>query len=503
MSRPRRLLLEAVNALDGARRFVTELPKNLSLDGESPQTWVTVTKMGHFYDPRYGEFDITRPMLLQMVDNFNKGTYGQEIFLDVAHKPSDGAAGKFLKLSIEGNKLRALIEWTPFGVDAVKNRGFRYLSADYHENFQDNEARAQHGPLLFGAGLTIRPVIKGLDPVTLSEPDGSPATFLHPELQSTLLQEIHIMWKELLKQLSEKLGSMKLAQSVITSLMSAAEKSLQSVTDEAAAKSLMGVFEESGKQLAEAIGDKVVQLSIAVPEFKAGLTTADVKKLMEEATVAQTAATKKLAEGLAANVKLLGDTINAVTGFDEATKKTLAESVADLITPEMTADQVKRLAENQIKHGNELAVAKQLSAMGFHRPSGSVHITVDSSNQVKALQEEADKRLGISGMQASRRFSNTGGVLQLTFRGSFYPVNFLARLDSYGLQPERSCIKLQGLHKEALHMLFNGFHHLSYHVDRKSTRLNSSHDQISYAVFCSSQKLGDFAISRMTTCSFH
>jgi len=101
-------LLEAVNALDGARRFVTELPKNLSLDGESPQTWVTVTKMGHFYDPRYGEFDITRPMLLQMVDNFNKGTYGQEIFLDVAHKPSDGAAGKFLKLSKATSCARSL-----------------------------------------------------------------------------------------------------------------------------------------------------------------------------------------------------------------------------------------------------------------------------------------------------------------------------------------------------------------------------------------------------------
>src|SRR2546427_2187914 len=30
----------------------------------------------------------------------------------------------------------------------------------------------------------------------------------------------------------------------------------------------------------------------------------------------------------------------------------------------------------------------------------------------------------------------------------------------------------------------DGDHHVRYHRDRKSTRLNSSHSQISYAVFC-------------------
>src|SRR5216683_4831408 len=33
-----------------------------------------------------------------------------------------------------------------------------------------------------------------------------------------------------------------------------------------------------------------------------------------------------------------------------------------------------------------------------------------------------------------------------------------------------------------------GFHRLRSHSDRKSTRLNSSHDQISYAVFCLKKK---------------
>ena len=133
-------MLEAPNP-DGLRRFVAELPKTVSLDGETPQTWVTVTKIGKFFDPRYGDFEITRAMLLAMISNFEKRTYGQDIFLDVSHEPSHGAAAQFIKLEIKDSKLRALLEWTPYGIEAVKERGFKYLSADYTENYQDNEKR--------------------------------------------------------------------------------------------------------------------------------------------------------------------------------------------------------------------------------------------------------------------------------------------------------------------------------------------------------------------------
>src|SRR5206468_6576905 len=37
-------------------------------------------------------------------------------------------------------------------------------------------------------------------------------------------------------------------------------------------------------------------------------------------------------------------------------------------------------------------------------------------------------------------------------------------------------------------------------LDRKSTRLNSSHDQISYAVFCLKKKTKHQSIAQLTTC---
>ena len=66
------------------------------------------------------------------------------------------------------------MEWTPFGVQSVKQRGFTYLSAEYHEAWTDNEKKQQHGCVLLGAGLTNRPVISrldGIDPKQLSQDD--------------------------------------------------------------------------------------------------------------------------------------------------------------------------------------------------------------------------------------------------------------------------------------------------------------------------------------------
>ncbi|MBI5920270.1 MAG: hypothetical protein HY847_01325 [Betaproteobacteria bacterium] len=381
---------------------------HVELDEGKTTSWVTVTRTGTFSDPRYGKFEITRQMLLSMVDNFDKRTFGQDVFIDIAHNPSGGAAGKILKLSVDSDRLRAQVEWTPQGLQAIREKGYRYLSAEYHENWQDNEAGAKHGPVLLGAGLVIRPCIKRLDPIQLSEASGSVPTFIHPTLLSELTLEIKMKFAELIKQLKEKLTSFKLAEAVVTSIADLAAKALEGFTDEAQAKLLIASFEDSGKKLAEQIGDKSAVIQLSMPT--SGLTAEDVKRLMQEETQRLHDARVKLEQGRDANVKILSDAINGVKDFDEDLRKRLTAEVSDLITPEMTADQVKRLADNQIKHGNELQAAKKLAGMGY-APQGSVFISVDSSNEVKKLQEIADQRLGIARMSDAARFAATNGAL--------------------------------------------------------------------------------------------
>ncbi len=105
------------------------LSASIQLSDGAKTSWITLTRVGQFNDPRYGDFEITHAMLAQMVANFDNRVLGQDVFIDVAHKPDDGAAAKVLRLSVEDGRLRALVEWTPFGVQSVKQRGFTYLSA--------------------------------------------------------------------------------------------------------------------------------------------------------------------------------------------------------------------------------------------------------------------------------------------------------------------------------------------------------------------------------------
>lgn len=392
--------------LQGSR--LVQSGHTVSLAEGAQQSWVTITRTGSFSDPRYGRFEITPAMLAEMVRNFDARVYGQDIFLDVAHRPDQGAAAKVLKLTVDSNRLRALVEWTPYGVEAVKDRGYQYLSAEFHEKFQDNESGQQHGCVLLGAGLTVRPVIKRLDPVRLSLDAGvdAPVLFLD-QFQSTLLSETKTMWAQLLKELSEKLGSLKLAQTVIDSLIDAATKSLANVTDQTAATALIASFETAGKQLAEKLGEQpaAINLSIAAPaNIDTAVAAAVAKNLSERDTAA-----KQLAEGLDASRKLLSETIHAAAGLDDSAKRLLAEKALPLINAGMTADQVKALAQLQIEAGQREAAARQLSAMGY-RVGGNPHITVDSSNEAKSLQEQMDKRL--SSESDAVRFAKTGGTLQ-------------------------------------------------------------------------------------------
>lgn len=403
----RSIRLEAENNL-GTVRFLSSL--RVDPQGDSPTSWVTLTRTGKFSDPRYGEFEISREMLLAMVENFNKRTYGQDIFIDVAHRPSDGAAAKVVRLAVEGDRLRALVEWTQFGLDAVRNKGYRYLSAEYHENWRDNEQGLEHGPLLMGAGLTIRPVIKRLEPVQLSEDSvGAVPTLVHPTLAKELSDEVTNTMNKFKKKLLEKLATMSLSQATVDGIAAAFDEGAKALTEDAQFEALVGQFEALGKQLAEQIGDKPTTIQLSMPS--GGLTAEDVSREVARVLAAQEAGKKLAEDKLAANRKLLADTIDAAPGLADELKRELAEGVADLVTGDMTEGQIKSLAGNQIKHGNELVAARSLAAMGYQFPSGSL-ITVDFSNEVKALQEIADTRLGLKKLSDARRYSTTLGQLQ-------------------------------------------------------------------------------------------
>lgn len=417
----RHIFLAEGGSAPGLVRFLS-LPITLA-DG-AKTSWVTVTRTGTFTDPRYGAFDITPAMLAQMVSNFDGRVLGQDVFFDVAHKPNDGAACRVLKLAVDNGRLRALVEWTDFGIDAVKKRGFSYLSAEYHEDWRDNEKGAPHGCVLLGAGLTTRPVIKHLDPVLLShdgsaDPDDDAATKLaiHPSLLKTLT-ESDTMNKHL-KALREKLLAQGLTEAQMQPILDAALKQLEAAAaDDTKCLALVDTFAAAGLALSTQLktlatggaAPQAITLQVGGALDQAAITTAVqaavTRTLAEQAAAATTAQTE-----LAAKVKLLSDTVGANTTLSDDAKASIVTELQPMVSRELSDDQVKRLAQFAISKLTQVSAAAQLATLGYRPVSGSVHITVESGNQVKALQEQVDRRLGITGMPDAQRYARTGGML--------------------------------------------------------------------------------------------
>jgi len=404
-NKARHLKLDSNANHPGAVRFLTSL--RVLPEHSKSSTTITLTRTGHFYDPRYGNFDITKPMLLSMVANFKKRVYGQDIFIDVAHKPENGAAAKVLNLSLEGNRLRARVEWTQYGVDAVVDKGYVYLSAEFHENFKDNEKREEHGPTLLGAGLTIRPVIKNLDPVDpeslqLSEEfTGGVPTYMHSKLIKQLSEAGTMKWIDILKarlrankKLSENQIEMILAQAT------AIGKQLGEVAEDKVA-ALVDSFDEMGKKLSEAVenGDKEIKLSLDVTGLGDSaaktLSTDDldkaIAKQLAQAADDTAAAARKLAEDLEGNIAIFDAAVGAVKGLSESTLVEINKG-KELITGDMSPEKVTELAVHQVAMGEKLQASTQLSAAGYSA-AGSVVVSVGDSNDIKSLQADIDTAL--------------------------------------------------------------------------------------------------------------
>ncbi len=391
MRKPRTFRLEAA-----ASKAVRFLSSSVSVDAERQTSTVTVTRTGQFYDPRYGQFEITSTMLQGMIDNFNANVFGQDICIDCAHDPRNGAAGTITRLFLDGNKLRAEVAWTPFGLELIKDKGYRYLSAEFIENYVANEHPfTEHGPTLLAAGLVVRPCIKNLDRVELSESDDFDGIQLISEQLAKEFKEEQSM-KKLLQLFEAALKNKKLSEQSIAKWVAIAEQMLSVTSDETEQKKLMENLQANALALAESGEPSSIVLN------QTGMSEAQAKALFqsmreEEAKTLAEAATK-----LADNRKLLTEQINAAEGLGEDTKATLLEA-ADLVTGEMSKDQVKALAMQQIKLGQNIESQKKLAGMGFGGQPARGSVFIASGHNVGAMKLAEDVRKNLKQTSA---FSN-------------------------------------------------------------------------------------------------
>lgn len=187
-------------------------------------------------------------------------------------------------------------------------------------------------------------------------------------------------------------------------------------TDETKCLAVVEAYAVSGDAIAKQLkalnsGPQHVTIQLAAPTTQQVDVNAAVTKVLAD----RDAATAAAQTTLAAKLKLLSDTIadGDKTLTPEGVKK-FAEDYAPLVDAGSTDAKVKHLATLAVAQAKALSVAHKLTSLGYNPVHGVAHISVDSSNSIKALQATTDQRLGLTNDKDTRRFASTGGELLMT-----------------------------------------------------------------------------------------
>jgi len=158
------------DCLDNSYYYLTDI-SDIQLEEKDGKksSWIEVFRIGKWNHPKYGIIEGTTKLFGDFIKNWKDRVLGRDISLDKTHEPSDGATGWVQELKIKGDRLLALIEWTPWGIELIEQKGFKYFSPEYRDVYVDKESGKEHKNVLFGGALTNRPFLTDLAPIVLSE----------------------------------------------------------------------------------------------------------------------------------------------------------------------------------------------------------------------------------------------------------------------------------------------------------------------------------------------
>lgn len=129
------------------------------------EIWHNVLPLGEFHDPRYGKVKITKEMIQEMVENFKKGIPHYEPPINLSHKDELGAYGKVADLEAREDGLWAKLVLTDEGMEMLQEGKFRYVSAEFAEDYTDKKTGKSVGYVFLGVALTNRPAHPGVEPI--------------------------------------------------------------------------------------------------------------------------------------------------------------------------------------------------------------------------------------------------------------------------------------------------------------------------------------------------
>ncbi len=132
------------------------------------EKWYLVIPRGIYQHQEYGELDFNDHFFEEMLQNYKNNVLGNtKPFIDQDHDQR-GAAGWVNDMKYDDNGMWAKIEWTPVGIDLIKNKIYKYFSPAYGD-YQDPKTGKVYHNVFRGGALTNIPFLKELPEIELKE----------------------------------------------------------------------------------------------------------------------------------------------------------------------------------------------------------------------------------------------------------------------------------------------------------------------------------------------
>lgn len=290
----------------------------ITLSATGTTSVIEVLKVGKVHDR---DLSITKEMLDDFVIHFEENIYGTEIQVNFSHNREGEAAGWVKRLFREGDKLLAEVEWTPIGIEKIRNKQFRFTSSELALTYVEPSAGRTVKNVFTGVALTNVPAVKGMSPVTLSE-------------QTNLFFKFQIMkCKEMYNQLK---AQEKVTKEDVANFKALAEEEKAEGVD-AMVKELEAkiVVEEEVKKEEKKEEEDTPNLS----EKESLMTKLNELTAMQEKQQAENLALRKKLEVIELSNKvekelLLSETSGESIGFHDGDKTEVVSFLAELSAPQ-------------------------------------------------------------------------------------------------------------------------------------------------------------------------
>lgn len=124
--------------------------------------------VGRFYDKRYGEVNISSEKIKKMADNFGKFP-SYEVPVKLGHNDGAKSPGKVIAVEAKDSGLEITMLVDAETAKDINDKKYRYMSAEFEDNYMNKETGASVGPVLLGAALVNQPANPYMQPMKLAD----------------------------------------------------------------------------------------------------------------------------------------------------------------------------------------------------------------------------------------------------------------------------------------------------------------------------------------------